>query len=65
MLRETSYGPDSGMVIRPHFTGHLSGFSFGSDELAWRFPLQPRIHWQVHEDDCRLFSQIAELALSQ
>ena len=24
-----------------------------------------RIHWQVHEDDCRLFSQIAELALSQ
>ena len=24
-----------------------------------------RIHWQVHEDDCRLFSQIAELAFSQ
>ena len=24
-----------------------------------------RIHWQVQEDDCRLFSQIAELALSQ
>lgn len=24
-----------------------------------------RIHWQVHEDDCWLFSQIAELALSQ
>ena len=24
-----------------------------------------RIHWQMHEDDCRPFSQIAELAFSQ
>ncbi len=34
----------------------------GSD--AFGQPLA-RIHWQVHEDDCALFSQIAELARAQ
>jgi hypothetical protein len=44
----TRPSPDDGTTfqLRDYFSSLLSGFGFGSDELAWRFPFQSAV-WMV------------------